>query len=315
MSALSFLLFLLFFPLAVAFVILWWKKRKARIYAGENYKNDARYIKISKLKRLIGIACIGAITLSLVIKPEPTPEQKAQYVAEQQAQKEQKAKEIAQQKAEQEAKEQAAKEQKMTERINGLPEEEKKIFDSKYQEYKSSGSEFVAKENALQDVDLYIKQKEEDSKKEQEVAEKLAKEQIENEKKRKALTAMEQAGKIQYIDLGNGIVDVVITERATFKYDTNGIDNIVNYAVQDEHERNIISTSRQCMKLVQVVKDAGVNVNNFTINLTGDTVDSAGYKSVGNVVICEIAGTKGFKRDDPYSFYNNTDRYWMINGL
>ncbi len=92
MSALSFLLFLLFFPLAVAFVILWWKKRKARINAGENYKNDAQYIYISKLKRLIGIACIGAITLSLVIKPEPTPEQKAQYVAEQQAQKEQKAK-------------------------------------------------------------------------------------------------------------------------------------------------------------------------------------------------------------------------------
>lgn len=303
MSTLSFLLFLLFFPSLITFIILWWKKRKARISAGDNYQNDPQYLKMSKVKRVVGIVCIGSIILSFAIKPEPTPEERAHYAAEQKI------------KAEQEAKEQAAKEQKMAERITSLSEDEKNVFDSKFHEYQQNSPELTAKEKALQDVDSYIKQKDENAKKAKEEAEQAAKQQAELEKKRKELTALENAGKVRYIDLGNGMVDVTITERATFKYDTNGIDNLVNYAAQDEHERNIISTSRQCMKLVQTVKDAGINVNNFTINLTGDTIDGAGYKSKGNVVICEIAGNKRFKRDDPYSFYNSADRYWMINGL
>ncbi|BAL82006.1 hypothetical protein SELR_02980 [Selenomonas ruminantium subsp. lactilytica TAM6421] len=315
MSTLSLLLFLLFFPLLIAFIILWWKKRKARINAGDNYENNPQYIKISKTKRLVGILCIGSIILSFAIKPELTPEEKARYAAEQQIKAEQEAKQKAQQQAEQEAKEQAAKEQKMAERITNLPEDERNVFNAKFQEYQKNEPEPIAKEKALKDVDSFIKEKEDNVKKAKEEAALAEKKQVEEEKKRKELTSLEKAGKIRYNELGNGMVDVIITERATFKHDTNGIDNIVNYAVQDEHERNIISTSRQCMKLVQTVKDAGINVNNFTINLTGDTIDSAGYKSTGNVVICEIAGNKGFKRDDPYSFYNNTDRYWMINGL
>ena len=69
------------------------------------------------------------------------------------------------------------------------------------------------------------------------------------------------------------------------------------------------------MELVQIVQDAELNVNNYTINLTGDVVDGNGYKRIDNVVICEIPGSTKFVRGDPYSFYNNCSRYWMINGL
>lgn len=154
-----------------------------------------------------------------------------------------------------------------------------------------------------------------EEKKAQEAEDKrLAEEKAAQEK----LAALEKAGKIQYQDLGNGTYNVILTERATFKKYLGGEDSVnklANYALQDEHERNILSTANQCMQLVQTVKDAGIKVNNFTVNLTGQVEDMEGYKSVDNVVICEISGSKYFKKDDPYSFYNNADRFWMINGL
>ena len=140
---------------------------------------------------------------------------------------------------------------------------------------------------------------------------------------REELAKWERDGKLQYQYLRNGAVNVILTERANFNVDrlqgSKSLDDLISktadYALQDEHERNIVATSIQCMKMVQKVKDAGLNVNNFEIHLRGDVVDAAGYKYVDDVVICEISGSKNFKRDDPYSFYNATDRYWTINGL
>ena len=39
-----------------AFIVFWWKKRKARLAAGENYADDENYKKFSKIKRATGIA-------------------------------------------------------------------------------------------------------------------------------------------------------------------------------------------------------------------------------------------------------------------
>lgn len=306
----DFFIFLWFVSL-IAFIVYWRKKANARKIAGADYRNDAIYQKTSTIKRIIGIVCIVSFILGGMTTPKQTPEEKAKIAAEKQAKLEQEAA----QKAEKEAQDKAAKEQKLADRIANLPSDEKEVYDTKFQEYKTTSPESAAREKALQDVDSFVKDKEENAKQAQAAAEKAAKEQAEADKKREALTKLERACKVQYYDLGDGSVNVVITEPANFEHDINGVDKLVNYAAQDEHERNIISTSRQCMKLVQTVKDAGINVNNFTINLTGDVVDGAGYKSKDNVVICEIAGNKGFKRDDPYSFYNQSDRYWMINGL
>ena len=50
--------FLAFCVSAVAFIFHWWKKRKARINAGENYENDADYRKFSGRQFGLGIACV-----------------------------------------------------------------------------------------------------------------------------------------------------------------------------------------------------------------------------------------------------------------
>ena len=305
----------IFFLTFIAFIIYWRKKAKAQKMAGENYQNDPFYQQTSKTKRIIGIVCVLSLILAGATSPKPSPEEEAKIEAEKQAATEK----AAQEQAEQAAKEKADQEQKVAARIEHLTPEEKAVFDEKMQEYIKNSDDSSAKAKALDDVDAYITQKQEAEKaaqaKAQEEADRQAKLEEERQQKRKGLEKLEKEGKIKYYDLGNNTFDVVITERATFKYDTNGLKNLANFAIQDEHERNIISTSAQCMKLVQTIKDAEVNVNNFTINLTGDTVDFEGYKSVGNVVICEIKGNRNFKKDDPYSFYNSTDRYWMINGL
>lgn len=42
----------------IAFIIFWWKKRQARLSSGENYFEDLNYQKISKYKRIIGVASV-----------------------------------------------------------------------------------------------------------------------------------------------------------------------------------------------------------------------------------------------------------------
>ena len=213
--------------------------------------------------------------------------------------------------------------------------EEKKLAEEKAEQEKiakEAEEKKLAEEKAAQEK-LAAEQKAEQEKlaaQQKAEQERIAAEQkkIEAEQKRFAevreeLAKWEREGKLQYQHLRDGSVNVILTERANFNVDrlqgSKSLDDIIsktaNYALQDEHERNIVATSIQCMKLVQRVKEAGLNVNNFEIHLRGDVVDSAGYKSVDDVVICEIPGNKNFKQDDPYSFYNAVSRWWMINGL
>jgi|GEM_PF-3504099 len=222
-------------------------------------------------------------------------------------------KRIAEEKAAEEkrlADEKAAEEKRLADEKAAQEKAAKEAEEKRLAEEKAAQEKLAAEQKAEQDrIAAEQKKFEEEQKKFAEVREELAK--------------WEQSGKLQYQHLRNGSVNVILTERANFNVDrlqgSKTLDDLISktadYALQDEHERNIVATSIQCMKLVQKVKDAGLNVNNFEIHLRGDVIDGAGYKSVDDVVICEIAGNKNFKRDDPYSFNRATDRYWMINGL
>ena len=53
-----------------AFVFLWWKKRKSRLAAGENYQSDEKYTHISKLKRKVGISCIVLYLMTMFFQPD-----------------------------------------------------------------------------------------------------------------------------------------------------------------------------------------------------------------------------------------------------
>ena len=100
---------LTFFVTLILFVVYWWKKRKARLAAGEDYKNDEQYKKISGHKSLIGLICILSFILAPVTAPQMTPEERAAYEAEQaqkKAQKEAEQKRLAEEKAAKEAEEQ-----------------------------------------------------------------------------------------------------------------------------------------------------------------------------------------------------------------
>lgn len=51
---------------AVAFIVFWWKKRKARLAAGDDYQNDADYLSKSKIKRIIGAVSALSFVLAMV---------------------------------------------------------------------------------------------------------------------------------------------------------------------------------------------------------------------------------------------------------
>ena len=60
----------------IAFVVYWWKKRKAKKDVGENYTDDENYKKISKMKRIIGAVCIASFIIGFAIPETPkTPEE------------------------------------------------------------------------------------------------------------------------------------------------------------------------------------------------------------------------------------------------
>lgn len=62
MTAIFFILWIVSVP---AFIFYWWKKRKARLAAGEDYQNDANYQSASKIKRIVGIMSVAALVLFL----------------------------------------------------------------------------------------------------------------------------------------------------------------------------------------------------------------------------------------------------------
>lgn len=56
-------MFFIFFVTLIAFIVYWRKKANARKNAGDNYKDDPVYQKISKTKRIIGAVCIVSLLL------------------------------------------------------------------------------------------------------------------------------------------------------------------------------------------------------------------------------------------------------------
>lgn len=57
-------LFSLFFVISFfGFCYLWWKKRRARLGAGDDYRSDAQYLHFSKRKRIVGAVCIVSLLL------------------------------------------------------------------------------------------------------------------------------------------------------------------------------------------------------------------------------------------------------------
>ena len=160
MGALSNFFSMVFCITFIAFIVYWWKKRKERKAAGENYQSDAVYQGISKTKRMIGIVCIVSLCLSSALHPEKSPEEKARIAAEQQA----KAEKAAAEKAEKEKKEaeeaaKKAEEEKIAERqrnlnrVSNLSEDERVIYDAKFQKYIVDHDEDYAIKLALQEVD------------------------------------------------------------------------------------------------------------------------------------------------------------------
>ncbi len=231
-----------------------------------------------KLMITAGVVIVSMIVCQMTMPPE----EKARYEAERQ-----------QEKLEREAAE--AK----------RAEEKKKIEDQK----KLEAEERQKAEEAQRKAEEERRQAQQREKQEQANQDKQTKAQ-------EKLAEMEKKGKIIYSNLNDGTYNVVITERENLNNDAFAkLEGLVELAAHDEHERNAIRASYQCMKLVQTVKDSGLKVNRITVNLRGEVIDANGYKSIDNTVICEIGGNKSFIRDDPYSFYNNSDRFWMINGL
>ena len=131
--------FLTFCVTLIMFVVYWWKKRKARLAAGENYQTDENYQRISVRKRIIGLVCIiSFIGLPLTV-PEMTPEEKAAYQAKREqeriAAEEKKAKEEAEQKRLAEEKSQKeAEEKRLAEEKKAQEEaEQKRLAEEKAQ--------------------------------------------------------------------------------------------------------------------------------------------------------------------------------------
>lgn len=65
---------LLFFVTLIAFPVLWWKKRKARISEG---KESDTYKKFSSIKRVTGIVCIVSFVIAGALAPAPEKKEPA----------------------------------------------------------------------------------------------------------------------------------------------------------------------------------------------------------------------------------------------
>lgn len=125
---------------SLAFVIFYFKKRSARKKAGENYKSDERYLRVSKKKKIIGWICILSF-VGIIVTPHSAPKevddkpvatQSSQENAEQEKAKKEKAEEEQKEK-DRKAQEEAKK--KYEEGLNldlGINRHE---FDKKYKEF------------------------------------------------------------------------------------------------------------------------------------------------------------------------------------
>ncbi len=175
------LFYLVSFGTFIAFIVYWWKKRKARKAGGDDYQNYPPYQQTSKTKRIIGAVCIVSFALGVITTPSQTPEEKAKIAAEKQARDEK----VAAEKAAKEAADRAAKEQRDIERATSLVGEDRILFDVKFQEYQTSLDEKEARAKALADVDAAISAREAAAKKAAEEA-KAAEEKVKKEQAKRA---------------------------------------------------------------------------------------------------------------------------------
>ncbi len=64
-----FLLGMVWLITLIWFIVLYKKKKNARLAAGENYQNDETYQAISKKKRIVGIVCIASLVINFATGP------------------------------------------------------------------------------------------------------------------------------------------------------------------------------------------------------------------------------------------------------
>lgn len=125
------------FGTLIAFIVLWWQKRKEQIAGGNDYKNYPQYQQVSKTKRILGALCIISFLLGVVTPHSPHKNEATEITAEKQAQ------EI---KATEEKK-------KRDEKISLLDGEYKELFEEKYRTYIADGmDEISAKDKSLAHV-------------------------------------------------------------------------------------------------------------------------------------------------------------------
>lgn len=191
-----------------------------------------------------------------------------------------------------------------------LDEEHKNFYEETYQSLlRKEGlfsdhayTEKEAREEAM--TRALNKQKDADK-----AATKAAKEQADNLAKAKEdLTKFENEHNVSYQDFGDGTFNIAIT----FKHgsiSTFGIEDKNEYYDPDDKERMYMA--RECTKIVQMFNDAGVNVNHFTITMTGNVINSNGDKWEDTIGICEFDNQK-FPRNDFRSFYNKCSRFWVM---
>lgn len=126
------LCFLAFFVTIIMFVVYWWKKRKARIAAGENYQNDESYQSVSKQKTLIGwisfLLFMGMIVAPKISESLMTPEEKATYKAQQEQERIE-----SQSRAEEKAKKEAEEQKLRAEKKAQEEAEQKRLAEEKAQ--------------------------------------------------------------------------------------------------------------------------------------------------------------------------------------
>ena len=107
-------MFFIFFVTLIAFIVYWRKKANARKNAGDNYKDDPVYQKISKTKRIIGAVCIVSLLLGFGMSGNSSSTKSDSTKSAQVTEKAEKSpEEIAAEKAKQEAK----KQEEMTKEI------------------------------------------------------------------------------------------------------------------------------------------------------------------------------------------------------
>ena len=127
---------LTFFITLPMFVVYWWKKRKARLAAGEGYKNDERYQTISGHKSLLGLICVVSFFGMLFAVPQMTPEERAAYHAKREQEKVE-AQRLAEEKRvaeEKKAKEKAEQQRLAEERAQKEAEEQRLAAEKKARE-------------------------------------------------------------------------------------------------------------------------------------------------------------------------------------